>query len=62
MDLNPAASVTVLLTETWHIADLTAGVWTHPDSTCVCSPLVRMISSEKGVVTLFHSNMVVERV
>ena len=28
MDLNPVASVTVLLTETWYLVDLTADVWT----------------------------------
>ena len=31
MDLNPVASVTVLLTETWYFVDLTADVWTHSD-------------------------------
>ena len=29
MDLNPVASVTVLLTETWYFVNLTADVWTH---------------------------------
>ena len=27
MDLSPVASVTVLLTGTWHLVDLTADVW-----------------------------------
>ena len=31
MDLNPVASVTVLLTETWYFVDLTVDVWTHSD-------------------------------
>ena len=31
MDLNPVASVTVFLTETWYRTDLTADVWTHSD-------------------------------
>ena len=31
-DLNPVASVTVLLTEIWHLVDLTtADVWSHSD-------------------------------
>ena len=60
--LNPVASVTVLLTETWYFVDVTADVWTHSDRACACSPLVPMISSEKGVITLFHINMAAERV
>ena len=31
MDLNLVSSVTVLLTETWYLLDLTADVWTHYD-------------------------------
>ena len=59
MDLTLVASVTVLLTETWYFADLTADVWTHSDLTC--APLVRMISSDKGVITLFHINSMREQ-
>ena len=31
MDLNLVASVTVLLTETCYVVDLTVDVWTHSD-------------------------------